>query len=137
APALMLRGIVKRFGPVQALAGVDLTVAPGELHALLGENGAGKSTLMHIAYGMLRPDSGEILMAGVARHIDSPRQARALGIGMVHQHSTSIPALTVAENVALAAGWDVSPRALRSRVEALARGVGLPLDPLALADDLS
>ncbi len=137
APALMLRGIVKRFGPVQALAGVDLTVAPGELHALLGENGAGKSTLMHIAYGMLRPDSGEILMAGIARHIDSPRQARALGIGMVHQHSTSIPALTVAENVALAAGWDVSPRALRSRVEALARGVGLPLDPLALADDLS
>ena len=137
ASALNLRGIVKRFGPVEALAGVDLSIAPGELHALLGENGAGKSTLMHIAYGMLRPDEGEILIGGVPRHIDSPRQARAFGIGMVHQHFTSIPALSVAENVALAAGWDVSPRALAARVEALAGEVGLPLDPLALADDLS
>ena len=137
ASALDLRGIVKRFGPVEALAGVDLTIAPGELHALLGENGAGKSTLMHIAYGMLRPDGGQILIDGVPRHIDSPRQARALGIGMVHQHFTSIPALSVAENVALAAGWDVSPRGLPARVEALAGEVGLPLDPLALADDLS
>jgi general nucleoside transport system ATP-binding protein len=135
--ALALRGIVKRFGPVEALSDVDLAIAPGEIHALLGENGAGKSTLMHIAYGMLRPDAGEILIDGVPHHIDSPRRARDLGIGMVHQHFTSVAALSVAENVALAAGWDVSPRALPARVEALAREVGLPLDPLALADDLS
>jgi len=136
APALALRGIAKRFGRVEALSGVDLSIAAGEIHALLGENGAGKSTLMHIAYGMLRPDAGEILIAGVSHHIDSPRRARSLGIGMVHQHFTSIPALTVAENVALAAGWDVS-QALPARVEALARQVGLPLDAMAAADELS
>ncbi len=136
APALALRGIAKRFGRVEALSGVDLSIAAGEIHALLGENGAGKSTLMHIAYGMLRPDAGEILIADVSHHIDSPRRARSLGIGMVHQHFTSIPALTVAENVALAAGWDVS-RALPARVEALARQVGLPLDAMAVADELS
>ena len=137
APALALRGIAKRFGRVDALSGVDLTIGPGEVHALLGENGAGKSTLMHIAYGMLRPDAGEILVAGVPHHIDSPRRARSLGIGMVHQHFTSVPALTVAENVALAAGWDVSRRTLPLRVEALARQVGLPLDAMAVVDELS
>ena len=137
APALELRGIVKRFGPVEALAGVDFEVAPGEVHALLGENGAGKSTLMHIAYGMLRPDAGGIRIHGVSHQITSPRRARALGVGMVHQHFTSIPSLTVAENVALAAGWDVEPRALARRVEQLGAGTGLPLDPAALVDDLS
>ena len=137
ASALELRGIVKRFGPVEALAGVDFDVAPGEVHALLGENGAGKSTLMHIAYGMLRPDAGEIRIHGVPHQITSPRRARSLGVGMVHQHFTSIPSLTVAENIALGAGWDVQPRTLARRVEQLGAGTGLPLDPAALADDLS
>jgi simple sugar transport system ATP-binding protein len=137
APALELRGIVKRFGPVEALAGVDFEVAPGEVHALLGENGAGKSTLMHIAYGMLRPDAGDIRIGGISHQVTSPRRARALGVGMVHQHFTSIPSLTVAENIALAAGWDVGPRVLARRVERLGAGTGLPLDPAALADDLS
>jgi len=137
APALELRGIVKRFGPVEALAGVDLAILPGEVHALLGENGAGKSTLMHIAYGMLRPDAGRILMDGVAVRIDSPRRARSFGIGMVHQHFTSIPSLSVAENVALAAGWDVAPRPLARRVRELADRIGLPLDPAAMAGELS
>ena len=137
APALELRGIVKRFGRLEALAGVDFDVAPGEVHALLGENGAGKSTLMHVAYGMLHPDAGEIRVQGVSRQITSPRRARSLGVGMVHQHFTSIPALTVAENVALAAGWAVTPRALARRVEALGAETGLPLDPAALVDDLS
>ena len=136
-PALALRGIVKRFGRVEALAGVDFDVAPGEVHALLGENGAGKSTLMHIAYGMLHPDAGEIRIRGVSHQITSPRRARSLGVGMVHQHFTSIPALTVAENVALAAGWSVSPRELTRRVEALGAETGLPLDPAARAGDLS
>ena len=137
APALELRGIVRRFGRLEALARVDFDVAAGEVHALLGENGAGKSTLMHIAYGMLRPDAGEILVRGIPHQITSPRRARSLGVGMVHQHFTSIPALSVAENVALAAGWSLAPRRLARRVEALGAETGLPLDPAARVDDLS
>ena len=136
-PALELRGIRKRFGSVQALRGADFTLMPGELHALLGENGAGKTTLMHVAYGLVRPDAGEVAIDGEVRSIPSPRMARRLGIGMVHQHSTSVPALTVAENVALAAGWDVRPAPLRERVRALAEELGLPLEPDAPAGRLS
>jgi len=101
---LELRQIVKRFGSVQALRGADFSLLPGRVHALLGENGAGKSTLMHVAYGMTAADAGEILVDGVPVAIRSPRDARALGIGMVHQHFTSIPALTVDENIRLAGG---------------------------------
>lgn len=104
APALDLAGISKIFGSVQALRGADFVLAPGEVHALLGENGAGKSTLMHIADGMLRPDAGTIRINGQAVVLRSPRGARARGIGMVHQHFTSIGGLTVAENLALALG---------------------------------
>jgi ABC-type uncharacterized transport system ATPase subunit len=136
-PALALRGISKRFGSVQALRGADFTLMPGELHALLGENGAGKTTLMHVAYGLIRPDAGEIAVDGLVRTIASPRAARRLGIGMVHQHFTSVPALTVAENVALAAGWKVQPGPLHERVRELAERVGLPLDPAARAGGLS
>jgi simple sugar transport system ATP-binding protein len=132
-----MRGVIKRFGSVQALRGADFTLAPGELHALLGENGAGKTTLMHVAFGLVRPDAGEIVVAGVPRAVGSPRVARRLGIGMVHQHFTSVPALTVAENVALAAGWPVAPGALRDRVRAVAERFGLPLDPDARAGSLS
>jgi ABC-type uncharacterized transport system ATPase subunit len=135
--SLALRGIRKRFGSVQALRGADFTLAPGEVHALLGENGAGKTTLMRIAFGLLRPDGGQISIGGVPRTVDSPRTARRLGIGMVHQHFTSVPALTVAENVALAAGWPVGPGQLRQRVGALAERFGLPLDPAARVDSLS
>jgi len=95
-PVLAMRGVSKRFGSVQALRGADFAVAPGELHALLGENGAGKTTLMHVAVGLVRPDAGEVAVDGVAGVVGSPRVARRLGIGMVHQHFTSIPALTVA-----------------------------------------
>ena len=136
-PALDLRGIHKHFGPVHALRGADFTIMPGELHALLGENGAGKSTLMLIAYGLVRPDRGEIRVGGASRVIASPRAARQLGLGMVHQHFTSVPALTVGENVALAAGWPVSPGALARRVRALSESLGLPLDPDAMAGTLS
>jgi simple sugar transport system ATP-binding protein len=137
APALDLRGIHKHFGSVHALRGADFTIMPGELHALLGENGAGKSTLMLIAYGLVRPDRGEIRVRGTTRVIATPRVARQLGIGMVHQHFTSVPALTVGENVALAAGWPVSPRALTRRVRTVSESLGLPLDPDAVAGTLS
>jgi simple sugar transport system ATP-binding protein len=122
---------------VHALRGADFTLMPGELHALLGENGAGKTTMMLVAYGLIRPDAGEIRVYGVPATIPSPRAARRLGIGMVHQHFTSVPALTVAENVALAAGWPVSPGTLGPRVRELSERVGLPLDPHAHVGALS
>ena len=136
-PALALRGIRKHFGSVQALRGADFTLMPGELHALLGENGAGKTTLMHVAYGLARPDAGSVAIAGTVVSVPSPRAARRLGVGMVHQHFTSVPALSVAENVALAAGWPVHPTALSKRVRALAERIGLPLEPDTPAGRLS
>jgi simple sugar transport system ATP-binding protein len=137
APILLqLQDIHKRFGTVQALSGAGLVVRAGEVHALLGENGAGKTTLMHVASGMVAPDSGEILVDGVPRRLRSPRDARDAGIGLVHQHFTSISALTVAENIALFAGWDVRPRELARRVGALTQRLNLPLDPAARAGTL-
>jgi ABC-type uncharacterized transport system ATPase subunit len=136
-PVLELAGIQKRFGSVQALRGADFALAAGEVQALLGENGAGKSTLMHVAYGLVRPDAGVIRVNGVARTVASPREARRLGIGMVHQHFTAIPALTVAENIALTAGWEVRPRELRERARSLSERLGLPLDPDQRAGRLS
>jgi general nucleoside transport system ATP-binding protein len=136
-PALELRGIHRRFGSVHALRGADFTLLPGEVHALLGENGAGKTTLMLIAAGLLQPDEGVVLVGGVARPGLSPRAARRLGIGMVHQHFTSVPAFTVAENVALTAGWPVGPVALRRRVRETVERAGLPLDPDARVEHLS
>ncbi len=135
-PILELSNIHKRFGTVQALTAAGLVVRAGEVHALLGENGAGKTTLMHVASGMLAPDSGEILIDGVPRRLRSPRDARGAGIGLVHQHFTSIPALTVAENIALFAGWEVRPRELALRVGALTQRLNLPLDPAARAGTL-
>ena len=122
---------------MHALRGVDFLLARGEVHALLGENGAGKSTLMHVAYGLIRPDAGQVRVGGVGRRVSTPRVARALGIGMVHQHFTSVPALTVAENVALAAGWRVVPREIRERTRSLSERMGLPLDPDQRAGRLS
>jgi ABC-type uncharacterized transport system ATPase subunit len=129
APVLRLEGIEKRYGPVHALRGADFTLYPGEVHALLGENGAGKTTLMQVADGLVRPDAGRILVGDTERSALTPTEARRLGIGMVHQHFTGIPAFTVAENVALAAGWRLTPGPLRERVRQAGERIGLPLDP--------
>ena len=99
-PSLALEHIAKRFDDVVALADASLTLRPGSVHALLGENGAGKTTLMRVAFGMLPPDSGTVRVAGVATRLDSPRAAIGLGIAMVHQHFTLVPAMTVSENLA-------------------------------------
>ena len=100
-PILEMKGITKTFGSVTANENVDLTLYPGEIHALLGENGAGKSTLMNVLKGIYRPNSGEILHKGKKVTIRSPKHAVDMGIGMVHQHFRLIPTLTAAENVFL------------------------------------
>jgi ribose transport system ATP-binding protein len=100
-PILTVRGVTKSFPGVRALKGVDLTIYPGEVHALVGENGAGKSTLMKILAGAQRPDGGEIKLYGKPVHFHSPHQARIAGIGIIYQELTIAPNLTVAGNVFL------------------------------------
>ena len=103
-PVLEARGLTKRFPGVLANDHVDLTLMKGEVHALLGENGAGKTTLMNMLYGLYHPDEGEILVNGKQVKMDSPNEAIAEGIGMVHQHFMLIPVMSVAENIMLGLG---------------------------------
>jgi ABC-type uncharacterized transport system ATPase subunit len=142
APALELRGITKRFGPVVANDGIDFDLRPGEVHALLGENGAGKSTLMSILYGLYRPDEGEILVDGEAVEVDSPARAIELGIGMVHQHFMLVPVMTVTENIVLGGeprrrGGMLDVREGERRVSELSERYGLAVDPGALIEDVT
>ncbi len=140
-PILELRDITKAFPGVLANDRVCLSLERGEIMALLGENGAGKSTLMNVAYGLLAPDSGEIRVDGRPVRIRSPRQAIALGIGMVHQHFMLVEPLTVAENVILgrepARAGVIDFRAARKRVAELSERYGLRVDPEARIRDLS
>ena len=103
AARLEMLGFSKRFGALQALDDVSLTVQAGSFHALLGENGAGKSTLVKALIGFYRADTGSVMVDGREREIASPRDAAALGIGMIFQHFTVVPGMTVAENLVLAA----------------------------------
>ena len=96
-----LRHITKRFGGVAALDDVSLEVRPGERLALIGENGAGKSSLMNVLYGLYQPDSGEVCFEGQVVKVKTPAEALLRGVGMVHQHFTLVPTLTVTENVVL------------------------------------
>src|SRR5262245_40152539 len=99
--AIKLIGIDKRFGPVHANRAVDLQVAAGTIHGIIGENGAGKSTLMSILYGYYQADAGEIRVKGAPAHIRHSQDAIAAGIGMVHQHFMLVDDFTVLENVVL------------------------------------
>ena len=134
--ALALGGISKRFGTTTALRDVSVAVRPGTVHALLGENGAGKSTLMRIAYGLLRPDAGTVTVYGVAWQFRSPADAIAAGVGMVHQHFTLVPAMSVAENLALGGRGRYVRREAEARVAALAASTGFALDPEARVETL-
>src|ERR1700737_1644219 len=139
--AVDMRGITKAWPGVVANDHVDFSVRVGEIHALVGENGAGKSTLMNILYGLVRSDSGEIIVDGKPARINGPRDAIALGIGMVHQHFMLIPVFTVGENIMLGRepvvgpGFDDYHRA-RKDIDELTNKYGLRLDADARTGDL-
>ena len=123
-----LRGVSKRYGDLLANDAIDLSLAPGEIHALLGENGAGKSTLVKILYGVIEPSAGEILWEGRPVTIASPVEARKLGIGMVFQHFSLFEEMTVAENVAVALP-ERPFEAVRKELAEVSTGWGLALEP--------
>ncbi len=133
---LALTGITKRFGATAALDNVSFALRRGTVHALLGENGAGKTTLMRVAFGLLAPDAGNVVIVGRTHILASPADAIAAGIGMVHQHFTNVPAMTVAENVALGGSGRFRKGAAAARVREIAERTGLTLDPDVRAEDL-
>jgi general nucleoside transport system ATP-binding protein len=140
AYAVEMRHISKRWPGVLANDDVSLQVRRGEIHALVGENGAGKSTLMNILYGLLKSDSGEIVINGNAAKISGPRDAIALGIGMVHQHFMLIPVLSVGENIVLGRepvqnGFYDTAKA-DADIRELSHRYGLTIDPAARTGDL-
>ena len=139
-PVIELRGIDKRFGAVHANRDVSLAVHPGTIHGIVGENGAGKSTLMGILYGYYLPDRGEILVRGQPAAIQSPQDALAAGIGMVHQHFMLVEPFTVLENVVLGVegGFRLGTgmRRARAELERLARDYHLEVDPDARVANL-
>jgi general nucleoside transport system ATP-binding protein len=142
APVVLeMRGVTKRFGAVTANDDVSLVLYGGEILGLLGENGAGKSTLMKILYGLYSPDSGEIFLDGEKVEIRDPKDAVDRGIGMVHQHFTLIPRLTVAENIVLGAeprkGVSLDLEGAVKATEELSERYGLRVDPRARVADLS
>lgn len=134
---LALTGISKRFGNSVALDAVSLRVKRGTVHALVGENGAGKTTLMRIAFGLTRPDAGLVTAAGSSRPITSPADAIGAGIGMVHQHFSNVPAMTVAENVSLGGRGRFDVARAAARVGEIGSRTGLDLDPHARVESLS
>ena len=136
-PALELEDISKHFGAVAALSEVSFRVEAGQVHALLGENGAGKTTLMHVAFGLVAPDAGTIRVRGARIAIASPSDAIAAGIGMVHQHFTLVPAMTVAENLVLGGHGILRPEAMTATVRKIADATGFALEPDVLVETLA
>ncbi len=141
APLLEMRAIVKSFPGVRALRGVDLTLAAGEVLALLGENGAGKSTLMRILGGAQRPDSGTIHIVGREVDIRDPHDAQRAGVAVIYQEFNLVPGLSAAENIFLGRELSrfgfVAQREQRRRAAELFRRIGVEIDPDALCRDLT
>ena len=141
-PILEMRGIAKTFGPVRALRGVELTVYPGEVHALMGENGAGKSTLMKILSGAYRADpGGEMIFDGAPVTISGPADAKRLGIAIIYQELSLAPNLTVSENIGLGrehhrAGL-IDRAAMRRQAAAILARLGAPFGPDSVVGTLS
>ena len=139
-PVLEMRGITKRFPGVIANNNVDLTLYPGEIHALLGENGAGKSTLMNVLTGIYAPNEGTIRYKGKKVNLKSPKVAVDLGIGMVHQHFKLIEPLTVAENVFLSSDqckFMLNSREMNQKIKECSESFNLEVDPSAKIWQLS
>lgn len=131
-PVLAVRGVAKRFPGVVALAGVDLELRAGEVHALMGQNGAGKSTLIKVLTGVHAPDAGEVLLRGRTFRPASPADARRRGVSTVYQEVNLAPSLSIAENLLLGDlprwGWHIRWGATRRRAEELLGAFGLKLD---------
>ncbi|AUQ48824.1 MULTISPECIES: ABC transporter ATP-binding protein [Phaeobacter] len=136
-PLLSLQGLTKAYPGVVANDTVSFDIGAGEVHALLGENGAGKSTLVKMIYGLVKPDSGTMLLRGEPYTPGEPRQARADGIAMVFQHFSLFDALNVAENIALGMENPPAMRDLASQIRRVSETYGLPLDPFRTVGDLS
>ena len=136
-----MKDIVKKFGDFTANDHINLTVHKGEVHAILGENGAGKSTLMNVLYGLYRPTSGQIFINGQETHLNSPKHAIEMGIGMVHQHFMLIQPFTVTDNIILGVeptkGLMVDEKLARSKVLELSERYGMSVDPDAKIQDIS
>ena len=128
-PRLELAGICKSYPAVIANDHVSLTVAPGEIHAVLGENGAGKSTLMKIIFGAVKPDAGQMRWNGEEVRISSPQMARQLGVAMVFQHFSLFDTLTVTENIALGLHGDTDLQELARQIRETGATYGLELEP--------
>ncbi|HOB06199.1 MAG TPA: ATP-binding cassette domain-containing protein, partial [Propionibacteriaceae bacterium] len=133
APLLQLIGLTKTFGSKVANDNIDLVVQAGKVHAIVGENGAGKTTLMSLINGTGVPDSGQILFDGKPVRITSPKQADALGIGMVFQHFKLVGSLSVAANVFLGRekvnGLVLDQKGMEAEVRRLSEQFGLEVDP--------
>ena len=136
-PRLRLHQITKAFPGCLANDKVDLTIIPGEIHALLGENGAGKSTLVKMIYGLMKPDGGQISWDGKPVEIQSPKAARSLGVGMVFQHFSLFDALTVLENIAVGIDGEFNLKKLEQRIIQVSEDYGLHIDPRMYIHDLS
>lgn len=134
---LELKEITKSFPGCLANDRVSLSIKSGEIHALLGENGAGKSTLVKMIYGLLAPDSGEILWEGQAVSIANPKAARSLGVGMVFQHFSLFDALTVVENIALGIDDRFNLKELEQLIQKVSEDYGLQINPKMQIHDLS
>ena len=138
---IQMKDIVKKFGDFTANDHINLTVHKGEVHAILGENGAGKSTLMNVLYGLYKPTSGQIFIDGQEVHLNGPRHAIELGVGMVHQHFMLIQPFTVTDNIILGVeptrGIVVDEKTARKRVIELSERYGMKVDPDAKIQDIS
>jgi ABC-type uncharacterized transport system ATPase subunit len=134
---LSIRGLTKAYPGVVANDDVSFDIGRGEVHALLGENGAGKSTLVKMIYGLVKPDSGEMVLNGAAFAPAEPQAARAAGVAMVFQHFSLFDALNVAENIALGMADPPAMRDLATRIRDVSEQYGLPLDPYRTVGDLS